>query len=128
MVAYILEQILNGLILGAMYALVAIGFSMIYGIVNLINFAHGDIVMIGAFVTLGLILGTGLPFPIIALAVLAAGCLMGIVIERTAFRPMRGAPPGDRLQSPLWPSPSCCRIWVFWSSRPNPGTSPCPNT
>ena len=51
--AYILEQIANGIILGSLYALVAIGFSMIYGIVRLINFAHGDIVMIGAFATLG---------------------------------------------------------------------------
>ena len=92
MSVYILEQIFNGLILGAMYALVAIGFSMIYGIVSLINFAHGDIVMIGAFVTLGLLVGASLPFPLVALAVLAAGCLMGIIIERTAFRPMRGAP------------------------------------
>ena len=92
MSVYILEQILNGLILGSMYALVAIGFSMIYGIVSLINFAHGDIVMVGAFITLGLIVGVGLPFPLIALTVLAAGCLMGVIIERTAFRPMRGAP------------------------------------
>ena len=74
MSVYILEQIFNGLILGAMYALVAIGFSMIYGIVSLINFAHGDIVMIGAFVTLGLLVGASLPFPLVALAVLAAGC------------------------------------------------------
>lgn len=72
MSAYILEQVFNGMILGAMFALVAIGFSMIYGIVNLINFARGGIVMVGAFVTLGLIVGTGLPFPLVALAALAA--------------------------------------------------------
>ena len=59
--AYLAQQILNGTILGSMYALVAIGFSMIYGIINLINFAHGDIVMIGAFCTLGLLAGLGLP-------------------------------------------------------------------
>ena len=50
--AYLLSQIANGLILGSMYALIAIGFSMIYGIVRLINFAHGDIFTIGAFATL----------------------------------------------------------------------------
>ena len=54
-IEYISQQIVNGLILGSMYAMVAIGFSMIYGIIRLINFAHGDVVMIGAFLTLGLL-------------------------------------------------------------------------
>jgi branched-chain amino acid transport system permease protein len=89
---YIAQQIVNGLILGSMYAMVAIGFSMIYGIVRLINFAHGDIVMIGAFVTLGLLQSLGAPFPVVAIGVLLAGGLMGVMIERAAFRPMRGAP------------------------------------
>ncbi|OGP62712.1 MAG: ABC transporter permease [Deltaproteobacteria bacterium RBG_13_49_15] len=75
-----------------MYALVAIGFSMIYGIIRLINFAHGDIVMIGAFVTLGLFQTLGIPFPVVALAVLTAGGIIGIMIERGTFRPIRGAP------------------------------------
>lgn len=88
---YVLEQLINGLILGSMYALVAIGFTMIYGIIRLINFAHGDIVMIGAFVTLGLIV-IGVPFPVIIVLVLGAGAFMGFAIERLAFRPMRGAP------------------------------------
>jgi branched-chain amino acid transport system permease protein len=89
---YIAQQLVNGLILGSMYALVAIGFSMIYGIVRLINFAHGDIVMIGAFVTLGLVVSGKIPFPVIIILVFVAGALMGILIERAAFRPMRGAP------------------------------------
>ena len=89
---YIAQQIVNGLILGSMYAMVAIGFSMIYGIIRLINFAHGDVVMIGAFLTLGLMQAVGAPFPLVALAVLAAGAAMGILIEKAAFRPMRGAP------------------------------------
>ncbi len=89
---YIAQQIVNGLILGSMYALVAIGFSMIYGIIRLINFAHGDIVMIGAFATLGLMAIPGVPFPLIAVMVLGVGALVGVLIERGAFRPMRGAP------------------------------------
>ena len=89
---YVIQQIVNGLILGSMYALVAVGFSMIYGIVRLINFAHGDIVMIGAFTTLGLLQYLHLPFPVVTLAVLAAGAGVGVIIERAAFRPMRGAP------------------------------------
>jgi branched-chain amino acid transport system permease protein len=89
---YLAQQLINGLILGSMYALVAIGFSMIYGIIRLINFAHGDVVMIGAFVTLGLAQVAGLPFLLVAVMALATGAAMGIIIERGAFRPMRGAP------------------------------------
>jgi branched-chain amino acid transport system permease protein len=89
---YIAQQIVNGLILGSMYAMVAIGFSMIYGIIRLINFAHGDVVMIGAFFTLGLLQVVGAPFALVALLVLIAGALVGIMIEKGAFRPMRGAP------------------------------------
>ncbi len=89
---YLAEQLANGLILGSMYAIVAIGFSMIYGIIRLINFAHGDIVMVGAFVTLGLVLSGKIPFPVIVIIVLLGGALVGILIERAAFRPMRGAP------------------------------------
>ena len=89
---YLAQQLINGLILGSMYALVAIGFSMIYGIIRLINFAHGDVVMIGAFVTLGLAQVAGIPFPFVAVLVMATGAAMGIIIERGAFRPMRGAP------------------------------------
>jgi branched-chain amino acid transport system permease protein len=65
---------------------------MIYGIIRLINFAHGDVVMIGVFLTLGLMQVLGAPFPLVALVVLAAGAAMGILIEKAAFRPMRGAP------------------------------------
>jgi branched-chain amino acid transport system permease protein len=89
---YVAQQIVNGLILGSMYALVAIGFTMIYGIIRLINFAHGDVVMIGAFVTLGLLQKLGWPFWLVSLCVLAAGVVVGLAIERAAFRPMRGAP------------------------------------
>jgi branched-chain amino acid transport system permease protein len=91
-IEYIAQQIVNGLILGSMYAMVAIGFSMIYGIIRLINFAHGDVVMIGAFLTLGLLQAVKAPLPLVALVVLLAGAIIGILIEKAAFRPMRGAP------------------------------------
>jgi branched-chain amino acid transport system permease protein len=90
--AYILEQIANGIILGSMYALIAIGFSLIYGIVRLINFAHGDIVTIGAFAMLASVAAIGAPFLISILIVLVVGAGVGVLIERVAFRPMRGAP------------------------------------
>src|ERR1043166_3087767 len=90
--AYIVEQIANGIILGSMYALIAIGFSLIYGIVRLINFAHGDIVTIGAFAMLASTAALNIPFPLAILVVLATGAATGLLIERIAFRPMRGAP------------------------------------
>ncbi|MEW5814765.1 MAG: branched-chain amino acid ABC transporter permease [Spirochaetota bacterium] len=91
MSAYVIEQLFNGLILGSLYALVAIGFTMVYGILRLINFTHGDVVMIGAFVTLGLVM-VRVPWPVLLVVVLIAGAAVGIVIERVGFRPMRGAP------------------------------------
>ncbi len=90
--SYILTQVMNGLILGSMYALVAIGFSMIYGIVRLINFAHGDIMTIGAFVTLACVASGYISFPVAVVVVLIAGGALGMLVERIAFRPMRGAP------------------------------------
>lgn len=90
--SYILEQIANGIILGSMYALIAIGFSLIYGIVRLINFAHGDIVTIGSFTMLASALALNLPFPLAIFVVLLVGGATGMLIERIAFRPMRGAP------------------------------------
>jgi branched-chain amino acid transport system permease protein len=90
--AYILEQIVNGIILGSMYALIAIGFSLIYGIVRLINFAHGDILTIGSFAMLASAVALNLPFPLAILVVLLTGGAIGMLIERVAFRPMRGAP------------------------------------
>ncbi len=89
---YVLSQVANGLILGSMYALIAIGFSMIYGIVRLINFAHGDVFTIGAFTTLASIALLSLPYPIALIVVVAVGAFVGMLIERIAFRPMRGAP------------------------------------
>ena len=94
-----LQQIINGLVLGSIYALVALGYTMVYGILGLINFAHGDIVMVGALVALtviGLLAGSGLPAPVILLLALAAAVLvcvaLGMTIERVAYRPLRRAP------------------------------------
>jgi branched-chain amino acid transport system permease protein len=91
MIAYVIEQLFNGLIIGSLYALIAIGFTMVYGILRLINFAHGDVVMIGAFATLGLVF-LRVPWPVLVLVVLLAGAAVGIAIDKIGFRPMRGAP------------------------------------
>lgn len=87
-----LQQFINGISLGSLYALVAIGYTMVYGILRLINFAHGDLMMVAAYAAIYGMMIFSLPwyfsFP---LAVLATG-IMGIVLERTAYKPLRQAP------------------------------------
>ncbi len=96
-----LQQLINGLVLGSVYALVALGYTMVYGILELINFAHGEVTMIGAMVALtviGALVGANLNLPgivIVTLGVLVAipACmLLGFAIERVAYRPLRHAP------------------------------------
>ncbi|MGN6085726.1 branched-chain amino acid ABC transporter permease [Trinickia sp.] len=96
-----IQQILNGLVLGSVYAIIALGYTMVYGILGIINFAHGDVLMVGAMVALSTInvlhnhfpgLGN-IPTLIIGLVVAAVVCaIVGYVIERTAYRPLRRAP------------------------------------
>lgn len=93
------QQIINGLVLGSIYALVALGYTMVYGILGLINFAHGDIVMVGALVGLTVfhaLAGSGLPVPLVLLlavgAAMAVCMILGVSIERLAYRPLRHAP------------------------------------
>ena len=95
----LLQQVLNGLVLGSVYALVALGYTMVYGILQLINFAHGDVLMIGAMVgvtVVGLLANSGLPGPVILLIAVAAAIpacvVLSLVIERIAYRPLRNAP------------------------------------
>ena len=86
------QQIVNGVSLGSIYALIALGYTMIYGIIKLINFAHGDIYMLGAYIGFVAITKAGLPFfPALIVAMIGAA-LAGILIERIAYKPMRNAP------------------------------------
>ena len=94
-----IQQLINGLVLGSIYALVALGYTMVYGIMGLINFAHGEVVMIGAMVALTvikLLSASGLPVFLVILIALAAAALVcmavGFTIERIAYRPLRRAP------------------------------------
>jgi len=98
---YFLQLVLNGLFVGAFYALVALGYTMVYGIIKLLNFAHGDIYMVGGFVgftmltaasgAMGAKGGLLMLIVVMVLAMLATGSL-GLIIERIAYRPLRGAP------------------------------------
>ncbi|UOF88866.1 branched-chain amino acid ABC transporter permease [Fodinisporobacter ferrooxydans] len=87
----LLEQLLNGLNMGSVYALVGLGFSLIYGVLGLINFAHGEVCMIGAFLAFSAMSFLGISFyPALLLSVIATG-ILGIVIDRIGFRPIRKA-------------------------------------
>jgi len=89
---YFLQQALNGLQLGLVYALIALGYTMVYGIVRLINFAHGDVFMVGSFLAFFAIDRYGLPLPAV-FAVAVVGCaILAVGIERVAYRPLRNAP------------------------------------
>jgi len=88
---YLLQQIVNGISLGSIYALVAIGFSITYSILRLINFAHGDILMVACYTAFFLLLSSKFPLPLaIFISMLVAG-LLGVLVERIAFRPLRAA-------------------------------------
>lgn len=94
-----MQQIINGLVLGSMYALVALGYTMVYGIVNLINFAHGEILMVGGMVSWTVVTAladSGLPgwaLMLIALACAVVTCVtLNFVVEKVAYRPLRNAP------------------------------------
>jgi branched-chain amino acid transport system permease protein len=94
-----LQQLINGLTLGSIYALVALGYTMVYGILGLINFAHGEVVMVGALTALAVIrplADSGLPGPVVVLIGLVVAALicmvLGFSIERIAYRPLRNAP------------------------------------
>ena len=82
----------NALNLGAMYSLLAIGYTMVYGIIKLINFAHGEIFMCGAFFTWWFMTSFAVPFPIAALMGIMLSTVLGIGVERIAYRPLRNAP------------------------------------
>ncbi len=86
-----LQQAINGLQIGFVYALIALGYTMVYGVVRLINFAHGDVFMIGAFIGLYAI-GRGLPLPAVFASAVVGCALLAAVIERIAYRPLRDAP------------------------------------
>ncbi|HLI22731.1 MAG TPA: branched-chain amino acid ABC transporter permease LivH [Stellaceae bacterium] len=97
--AYFLQQLINGLTLGAIYALIAIGYTMVYGIIGMINFAHGEIYMIGAFVSLITFFALGavgvtwvpLALVLVLLSAMFFTSAYGWTVERVAYRPLRGS-------------------------------------
>ncbi|MDO4520767.1 MAG: branched-chain amino acid ABC transporter permease [Erysipelotrichaceae bacterium] len=86
-----LSYLISGLGLGSVYAIIALGYSMVYGIAKMLNFAHGDIIMAGAFAAFFAMTGAGLPLIAAALISMAVCTLLGVTIERLAYKPLRNA-------------------------------------
>ncbi len=89
---YLAQQAINAIQLGSIYALIALGYSLVYGVLSMINFAHGDVFMVGAFACLVLVSLVPLPFVVALLAVMLITAVLGASIERVAYRPLRNAP------------------------------------
>ena len=86
-----ISYLINGISLGSVYAIIALGYTMVYGIAKMLNFAHGDVIMVGAYIVLTCVTGTGLN-PIVAIIIATIACtIFGIVIEGVAYRPLRNA-------------------------------------
>ena len=90
MVSFI-SNLINGLSLGSIYAIIAIGYTMVYGIAKMLNFAHGDVIMIGAYLSYTVMVTLGLPVPLGILAAVCGCMLLGICIEKIAYKPLRHA-------------------------------------
>ena len=88
----ILQYLINGISIGAIYAIIALGYTMVYGIAKMLNFAHGDVIMVGAYISFCVTNYLGLPTIVSLLAAMAVCTLLGILIEGLAYRPLRGAP------------------------------------
>lgn len=95
------QHLVNGISLGSLYALIAIGYTMVYGILLMINFAHGDIVMMACYFAFFGITAFHIPWYLTFIGTIAATALLGVVIERTAYRPLRDAPKNSVLISAI---------------------------
>ncbi len=89
----IVEQLINGLRTGSIYALIALGYTMVYGIAKMINFAHGDIIMVGAYALYVFFTILGLPIPLTIALTIVFCAILGIVVEKVAYKPLRNAQP-----------------------------------
>jgi len=88
----VLQYLINGISIGSVYAIIALGYTMVYGIAKMLNFAHGDIIMVGAYISFCVTNYLGLPSFVSVLAAIAVCTVLGILIEGLAYRPLRGTP------------------------------------
>ena len=87
-----LQYLINGVSIGSVYAIIALGYTMVYGIAKMLNFAHGDVIMVGAYISFCVTNYMGLPAIVSVLAAMAVCTLLGILIEGLAYKPLRGVP------------------------------------
>ena len=123
-----LNYLVSGLSLGSVYAIIALGYTMVYGIAKMLNFAHGDVIMVGAYVCFFAFTRYGLnPFLSVILAMLVCTCL-GILIEKLAYKPLRAAPSLAVLITAIGVSYLLQNLaLLFWSSNPKVFNSIIPN-
>nr|MBQ8244910.1 branched-chain amino acid ABC transporter permease [Oscillospiraceae bacterium] len=88
----ILQYLINGISIGAVYAIIALGYTMVYGIAKMLNFAHGDVIMVGAYISFCVTNYLGLPAIVSVLAAMVVCTILGILIEGLAYKPLRGTP------------------------------------
>ena len=119
----LIQQLINGVSLGSIYALIALGYTMIYGIIKLINFAHGDVYMVGAYIGFAAVTFGGLSiFPALLIS-MAITAVLGMLVERIAYKPLRHAPRISLLITAIgvsffleYLSPKSCRIFLLTSA------------
>ena len=87
-----LTALINGLSYGGTYAIIALGYTMVYGIAKMLNFAHGDVIMVGAYISFCVTNYLGLPAIVSVVAAVAVCTILGITIEALAYKPLRGTP------------------------------------
>lgn len=88
----VLQYLINGISIGAVYAIIALGYTMVYGIAKMLNFAHGDVIMVGAYISFCVTNYLGLPAVVSIVVAMAVCTLLGILIEGLAYKPLRGTP------------------------------------
>jgi branched-chain amino acid transport system permease protein len=116
-----LQQLVNGLTIGGIYAMIAVGYTMIYGVIQLINFAHGEIYMLGAFFSFTFITFLGLPFYAAFLLAMLCCAVCGVLLDIVAYRPLRQSPRLAALITAIGMSIFLQNLaMVIWGSRPKP--------
>ena len=86
----VLQYLINGLSIGSIYAIIALGYTMVYGIAKMLNFAHGDVIMVGAYISYCVMIYLEMPPLVAILAAVAVCTVLGVLIEALAYRPLRG--------------------------------------
>jgi len=116
-----LQQFINGLTIGGIYAMIAVGYTMVYGVIQLINFAHGEIYMLGAFFAVSFIAFLHLPFFVAFLFSMACCAVCGVLLDVIAYRPLRNSPRLAALITAIGMSIFLQNLaMIIWGSRPKP--------